>query len=184
MSLILCGCDCGNILEDIDKRGRKRKYLHYHTKKNILEDVWEKINIGGEDDCWEWVGNIRKDGYADFTVGGKKILVHRAAYQTRIKEIPKDICVLHTCDNRKCCNPKHLFLGTQCDNIKDMIKKERNAKGNQYPNTKLNKEKVFKIKKLYSTNKYSQKELAKQFNVDASEISRVINNKIWGWLHA
>ena len=80
-----------------------------------------------EDKCWEWIGNKDKDGYGVFTHNRKVAKAHRVSWTIHNGDIPPDTSVLHTCDNPPCSNYQHLFLGTQLDNIKDMVKKGRNT---------------------------------------------------------
>jgi HNH endonuclease len=89
----------------------------------LKERLESKLDITS--DCWNYNGPIRKDGYAHLTVKGKTVLVHRIAYEVFIGPIPDGLLVCHECDNRLCCNPKHLFLGTYQDNNEDKIKKDR-----------------------------------------------------------
>jgi hypothetical protein len=92
------------------------------------------IKVNFETECWEWQGAIRSknSGYGCIDIGGKVngILwnVHRYSYTIFKGEIPKGLLVLHKCDNKICCNPNHLFLGTQKDNIRDMDNKKRRGR--------------------------------------------------------
>ena len=83
--------------------------------------------------CWEWQGRIDRYGYGQVRVRGKTGKAHREAYRAFHGD-PGKLLVLHTCDNRKCCNPKHLFLGTHKDNMADMVKKGRHARHKQKKN--------------------------------------------------
>lgn len=75
-------------------------------------------------ECWEWTGPLRS-GYGWMCVNGKAISAHRFSYSHFIEEIPEGMLCCHICDNRRCCSPKHLFIGTHTDNMKDMIQKGR-----------------------------------------------------------
>ena len=76
-------------------------------------------------DCWEWIGSCNKDGYGQFRIGGKLYRVHRVIWALKYGKIPRGLLVLHSCDNPRCCRPKHLFLGTQIQNVQDCILKGR-----------------------------------------------------------
>lgn len=96
-----------------------------------MDRFWSKVNKAGDNDCWEWQASLR-NGYGAFKFRGKMWIASRVAYTLTKGEIPNGLLVCHTCDNRKCVNPAHLFLGTYVDNAQDMI-----AKGRQYmPPTK------------------------------------------------
>ena len=75
--------------------------------------------------CWMWLGTKGKGGYGVFRINGKQIRTHRLAWFIHNGQIPDGLYVLHKCDVRDCVNPKHLFLGTADDNLKDCISKGR-----------------------------------------------------------
>jgi DNA-binding transcriptional regulator YiaG len=89
--------------------------------------------------------------------------------------------VLHKCDNRRCINPDHLFLGTVADNSKDKITKGRQCKGEQQTNSVLTNEQVVAIRRIYADGETSQPQLATQFGVCKGTIARIVQNK--GWKH-
>lgn len=85
----------------------------------------EKFHIKTENDCWEWTSWKEHRGYGQISVNGKRRQAHRVAYEEYVGKIPSGIFVCHSCDNRACINPKHLWLGTAQDNTNDMMRKGR-----------------------------------------------------------
>lgn len=79
-------------------------------------------------DCWETRIDTHKK-YPQLNINGKKQMMHRIAYLCYVGEVPKGLRVLHRCDNSRCHNPAHLFLGTQSDNMRDMVAKGRHKNG-------------------------------------------------------
>lgn len=81
-----------------------------------------------DEDCWNWTGAMWGD-YGCFKVDGKNRKAHRLAQEWESGPIPDGLCVCHHCDNPRCCNPSHFFLGTRTDNNQDRARKGRSAKG-------------------------------------------------------
>lgn len=94
--------------------------------EKFLKRFWSKVNKT-EGGCWEWTGSLQTQGYGNIEIKGKRLLPHRIAYVLHKGEIPQGLSVCHHCDNPKCCNPEHLFLGTAADNMNDASQKGRMA---------------------------------------------------------
>ena len=110
------------------------------------------------------------------------------AYVLTHFEVPDELCVCHSCDNRACVNPKHLFLGTQKDNIHDAVKKGRlmcgwhlngAGEGERHPNAKLTRKQVRNIRERYRPRIVTQKQLAKEYGVTRNAIGAVVREEIW-----
>lgn len=96
--------------------------------KSQADRFWEKVKKGSKDSCWLWQASTYRNGYGQFGRGGRNAgneVASRMAWILTYGEIPKGLNVLHTCDNPLCCNPEHLWLGTQANNLEDMWKKGR-----------------------------------------------------------
>ena len=90
-----------------------------------VADFWSKVDVQGPDDCWLWKQSTDRHGYGQTGHDGLHWSAHRLAWQLSNGPIPDGLFVLHHCDNPPCCNPAHLFLGTQADNMADMVSKGR-----------------------------------------------------------
>ena len=120
------------------------KYHGRNCDKNARFDRSYRITDSG---CWEWVGPRQPNGYGVIAEG---LSTHRFSYERFKGAIPLGMCVLHSCDNKICVNPEHLFLGTNNDNTQDMMAKGRNhwlnmthcRRGHEFTpeNTRINKE--------------------------------------------
>lgn len=142
-----------------------------------------KIDV--TDGCWIWKTGTFKDGYGQFWYKGGGISAHRYAWIKAHGDIPDKLFVLHKCDNPRCVNPEHLFLGTLRDNSEDMRVKGRAASGEHNGNSKLTRSQVREIRTLYQRGKagykspYSIKGLSIKYGVGTSTISGIVNNQTW-----
>lgn len=147
-----------------------------------IDRFWGKVDIQGRNDCWEWIGAKQSNGYGNFSFNSCYILAHRFCWLIYFGKIPDGLFVLHHCDNRRCLNPKHLFLGTQKDNLKDMDLKGRRCRGEKHHNSKLSENQIYEIRKKYIPWKYTQKKLSEEYGVSHKAISLIVNRKRWAWL--
>lgn len=110
--------------------------------RNSPQDVWKKIERRGPDECWPWKGTKDGGGYGVFRIHGHYYKAHRVVFSLECQPInlvaPKSQYqqgfVLHTCDNRYCCNPKHLYLGDIWDNMQDKVDRGRCHNGSKKKN--------------------------------------------------
>lgn len=194
-----CMCDCGNERNNCIgyelKRGKikscgcsfpknhcipgktEEEYF-YHVKKSLLS----LRNIQNE--CWEYTGILNNKGYGWKTFGqGKekrKWVVHRISWTIWKEKIPEDLFVLHKCDNPKCFNPDHLWLGTQQDNMNDKVQKGRDVvrRGEKCGMAKLNNDQVLEIRKLREDG-MKLMNIANKFDVTDACISDICKRKNW-----
>lgn len=138
---------------------------------------WDKVNT--DDDCWIWTGAKNDGGYGHFHHLGKTIYAHRFAYEQVIGPIPPGMMICHTCDNRACVRPAHLFLGSAKDNTGDMVQKGRHTHGHAHYLARLSDEDVLEIRRLYDSRLATNGELARRFGVHPSTIWQVTSHKCW-----
>jgi len=124
-----------------------------------------------------------KRGYPQCTRNGKPESISRYVWRKEKGEIPEGLFVCHTCDNKRCINPDHLFLGTPKDNMEDKIKKGRSVYvcGEMNGSHKLSNTDVLKIKESLKTNKNCS-EIARRFGVSPRTINDIKRRESWGWL--
>jgi hypothetical protein len=150
--------------------------------KTIEQRFWEKVKRPSLFECWDWTGALEGTGYGYLgnTRRQGAIKAHRLSYEIHCGEIPAGMCVCHTCDNRKCVNPKHLFLGTRADNNTDRDRKGRTNKmyGESNPKAKLTNADIISIRKMRSDG-VAQQAIADIFGVSQNAISRIDRRKTW-----
>lgn len=153
--------------------------------KPLAERFWPKVQRTGDDECWPWIGKARTSfGYGMIGLGSRSEGIdraHRVAWTLTFGPIPDDLHVLHRCDNPPCCNPKHLFLGTNRDNVDDKVAKGRAGApiGEENGKSKLTREKVIEIRRLHAVEGLGYKRIAKRIGVHADTIRAVLNGRTW-----
>ena len=158
----------------------ERKPMGPYNNKTSADRFWAKVNKESGSDCWEWTAALDVDRYGKFWVNGKMTRAHRFSYEIHKGEIPSGMCILHSCDNRKCVKPEHLSAGTNADNMRDKASKNRcnSAKGSALPQSKLNEEQVKQIREKLNLG-LSQRTIAKEYGVNQPTISFINTGKTW-----
>lgn len=133
--------------------------------------------------CLLWPASISDTGYGSWVVDGKTRNAHRVAYEKAFGPIPDGLSVLHRCDVRACCNPDHLFLGTQADNMADASAKGRMSRGEARHNARLTESAVRAIRQSRAAG-VSSLVLAREFGVSPRTIRDVGNRHTWKHLDA
>lgn len=142
---------------------------------------WSKVDKSDEHACWEWQGARigRGYGWVSTHVGNRAASRVSAYLSGLLDDLASPMHVLHHCDNPPCCNPTHLFLGTNQDNVNDRVAKNRSGGKPLYGQangaSKLTDVQVKQVRGMYKFAKYSQSQLAKMFNVRQPHISRIVN---------
>ena len=165
-------------------RGMCRK--HYLCEWKKKESGWEqsfeqrfnkKWISDSKNECWLWTDKLEHSGYGKMRYKNLIIKAHRAAYEIFFGKIPHGLSVLHRCDVRSCVNPKHLFLGTQQDNMDDMkIKgRERHQQGECVGTAKLSGLMINEIRMSSDTHK----NLAEKYSVSRASIHNIKKGKSW-----
>lgn len=131
---------------------------------DIKQRIIKFVTIDPETHCWNWFGCVQSNGYARVTYKRKTMGAHRLSYIAFNGDILDGLHVCHRCDNRKCVNPVHLFLGTRNENIQDAKSKGRMASGERLPITKIYGENLIEVMRLINTG-LSYKKIGDKFNV-------------------
>lgn len=151
---------------------------------NTPEVLWSKVDIKGEDECWNWLGYKNAGKYGRTWINDRGYYAHRVIFDlafpnTITLSAPKDTdetgFLLHTCDNPSCCNPKHLFVGTHADNMADKVAKNRQTKfpKDKGPRCKLSMAQAREIRKLRKEG-MSARELAKKYEISLPSIKTLL----------
>jgi hypothetical protein len=169
--------------------------------QSLAERFWSKVAQGTKDECWLWQASVHHSGYGQFQVRENGKLLHDGAYVASFflhhgRWPAPDMQVLHTCDVKACCNPAHLWEGTQTANMVDCVEKgrngnvthpellargerhgrftrpERTARGERHGLSKLTDAQSEEMRQLYATGQWSQHRLAQRYNVHQTSISK------------
>lgn len=141
---------------------------------------WDRVDKRGAEECWPWKKTLSNSGYGKTKIRGKHTGAHRVAYELSNGPIPKGLQVCHHCDNKLCCNPKHLFLGTPKDNAQDKVNKGRQArKIGELHHMHILKEPDVKLIRELVVKGAPQTVLANLFGVCPATINSLVARRSW-----
>lgn len=173
-----CVCDCGAELRvrSEDLRHGKQLYCSRQCDMRYPRTLAEWLeNTKRSGDCMEWQGPLT-NGYGRIVVRGTIVHAHREVLRLSTGEDPE--AVMHTCDNPPCINPKHLRSGTNRENTRDMVTKQRHAHGEKVHTAKLTVVDIRAIRKARAAGEYGTT-LAKKYGVGHGTIYAICNNQTW-----
>lgn len=154
----------------------------------MKDRLMSHVVINDASGCWEWQGS-KRGGYGRIIIGSrtdgtrKVVMAHRLSYEITYGEIPKGMEVCHSCDNRCCINPDHLFIGTHKDNMDDRDRKGRNIshKGEKNGRAKLNENDVYAIRTKRANGSTFQ-EIADEYGIHKKTVMDAVSGKNWAGL--
>lgn len=148
--------------------------------ETLSDRLWSHVDKSGE--CWNWLGPTYNKGAGRVFHDGKVYAAYRLAWELTNGPIPDGMFVCHKCDNRACCNPSHLFLGTPADNAADMVRKGRNSRGISHPRAKLSEADILSIREDHSSGKLGTTALARKYGVCRTHIQCILRGELWSHL--
>jgi hypothetical protein len=162
----------------VDENEKPIRYRMYFATSEERLNAY--VNRGAPDECWEWT-RAKSKGYGNLSTGGGKYRpAHIVAWElANGRKRPPGMVIRHSCDNRACCNPAHLLLGTQRDNMQDKVDRGRQPRGETMATSKLTQQQVNEIRLRYAQGGIRQKDLAAEYGTSQSNVSFLVRNMTW-----
>jgi hypothetical protein len=190
-----CKCDCGKEFVTTNtnlKEGKTRSCgcirkgeSNWRAHKQPIEEVfWGGLKRLSPEECWEWQKTLAWRNYGIFYYHGKYHLAHRFSYELHFGPIKEGMFVCHKCDNRRCVNPSHLFLGTQSDNMRDTVAKDRlkgyftseRTSGENSPTAKFTDKQIGNVRNMRDRG-FTYEEIKQEHGISISHIARIVRNQ-------
>lgn len=162
------------------KKGQ-RELTGEKAADRALHRFFRNIHKNEMTKCWIWDGYASHEGYGILKLLSVAHTAHRLSFIIHFGNIPEGKFVCHACDNRRCVNPQHLWLGTAAENTNDMTTKGRKvvARGERAGNSTLRNEDVLEIRRRYKAGGTSTYKLGDEFGVSQQTINRIVNRVYW-----
>lgn len=155
--------------------GGRLTFMRLRDAAGVEPRFWSKVDVRQPSQCWEWEASHNQQGYGQFRYAGTMRPAHQVAFALSFGPAPDH--VLHKCDNRSCVNPSHLYNGTNMDNVQDRVNRGNQLLGEDVPVSKLNEGDAEEIRERYESEDVTQQELAEEYDISQSNVSRVINGE-------
>jgi len=177
-------------MKTIDDFDLTTRHGRYNARKNGFDvplqkcgikqpDFWSLIDKKSENECWNWTKTVNKWGYGRFRFNGLNEMAHRVSYELHTGKKINGLVAMHICDNPRCCNPKHLVIGTHADNQLDKFKKNRQAKGEIIGTSLLTEMQVKEARSKYKPRVMTYKMLANEYGVCKDTMQKAIRGIYW-----
>lgn len=156
-----------------EKIYRNRTYY----KRDPSDRITDRVSIDPITGCWNWTGKLALNGYGRFELNGKQMYAHRAHWAMHNGEIPEDNMICHHCDNRKCVNLHHLYMGTAQSNMDDAKNRNHMPHGEARRDRKLTAVQVAEMRTLFGS--MSDIEIGRKYGVHDATIYNIRKGKRW-----
>lgn len=149
----------------------------------MSEGFWGKVDIRSPEECWPWVAGLDSGGYGNFWLDGQCHKAHRVCFFLTYDRWPEP-CGLHSCDNRRCCNPGHIFEGTKAVNNTDRHTKGRDGshKGNSNGRAMISTQDVLDIRREHPRGVVARTKTAQRYGVSYATIKDILSGRSWSHL--
>ena len=152
-----------------------------YTPEQVKAYLLKYAHIPDDPDaCWDWYGYVTDKGRPLACIKNQKLYASHVSYETFVEPLPEGMYLLHSCDNPRCINFRHLHPGTKRDNNAERTSRKRTARGSNHYRSRLNELEVRDILRLFHDEHLSQQNLAKRFNVSFVTIHNVVYREAWG----
>lgn len=142
-----------------------------------IDRFWSHVEIKSDNECWNWKLSTDRDGYGKSQMDLKFQGAHRVAYQIANGTITDGKQVLHTCDNRRCCNPSHLYVGGVVENVRDAIERGRRAKTYKNPK-KMNQVTADNLRNDFVSGA-SKRALSRMYGITTAHVRDILRGRYW-----